>query len=745
MSKKGFTLIELLVVVAILVIMTLGVVPNLVQTYNKAKDKEYEIFMGRLYEATRVYVENNIDEIEGLKDANSKVIITLQDIVNSGLLREPLRNPKTNKNVNLNSPVIVTRLSSNNFDIEILLGEHAFIFLEPIIDIHIYGLEYDIYKGVALYNSKGQRVNNDRLEISCLNGGQVINCNNIGFNIGLNQIVYSYDGEERIREVNVKVEEIYTPVITVSPSSVTYNPVNVSITYGDYIAAKNYYKIDNGDWIEYTGTFVMSDNGIVSAKTVGVDGTTKANEYVIKNIIPEGWLAIETAEDLYNIRNNLTGKYILIKNINLTGTAYDPWTPITNFGGSLDGNGFIINGLKTTGTSSYRGLFGTITGANVEIKNLTLTNASVSGSSKVGIIAGEITGANPTINNVTVTGTIPTSGQYAGGLVGYTNQVITIDNCDVNVDITSSSQDVGGLIGYGTSTITITDSYNRGNVSGTKYIGGLIGRGTSTVEITNVNTTGTVTGSSDYVGGLIGQATGVSTITGSYTIGDISGGQYVGGLIGVGTSGSINNSYTTGTVTGTSSYVGGLIGNNDNTAGVDISSSYATGDIQGSRYVGGLAGRSYYSTIEKSYASGNVTATYTSTGYAYVGGLIGRTYSGTVTNVYALGDVTSGTSTTAVGGLIGYNKATVTNVYAIGKIIGPSTGAEVGPIIGYQSSGTLTGLFWDKDTSGITSGNYGTGKTTVEMQTQSTFVNWDFVDTWQIITGNYPSIRGLIQ
>lgn len=121
MSKKGFTLIELLAVVAILVIMTLGVVPNLVQTYNKAKDKEYEEFIERLKESARVYAEHNIDDIEGFSEIEGTAYVTIRDIVDEGLLRLPLINPRTKESVDLNSQIKIIRISNNSFDIELFV------------------------------------------------------------------------------------------------------------------------------------------------------------------------------------------------------------------------------------------------------------------------------------------------------------------------------------------------------------------------------------------------------------------------------------------------------------------------------------------------------------------------------------------------------------------------------------------------------------------------------------------------
>jgi hypothetical protein len=69
--------------------------------------------------------------------------------------------------------------------------------------------------------------------------------------------------------------------------------------------------------------------------------------------------------------------------------------------------------------------------------------------------------------------------------------------------------------------------------------------------------------------------------------------------------------------------------------------------------------------------------------------------------------------------------------------VSPST---KGGLIG-GGGGTVTDSFWDINTSGLTSSYGGTGLTTVQMKTSSTFAdaNWDFNNVWQICEStNYP-------
>ncbi len=90
-----------------------------------------------------------------------------------------------------------------------------------------------------------------------------------------------------------------------------------------------------------------------------------------KTEVPDGWIGVYTAEDLDNIRNDLTGSYILMEDIDLSG--YESWKPIGTetdpFIGALDGNGHVIRNMHidftgeeymVSGLRYYLGLFGYI-------------------------------------------------------------------------------------------------------------------------------------------------------------------------------------------------------------------------------------------------------------------------------------------------------------------------------------------------------------------------------------------------
>jgi F0F1-type ATP synthase membrane subunit c/vacuolar-type H+-ATPase subunit K len=69
---------------------------------------------------------------------------------------------------------------------------------------------------------------------------------------------------------------------------------------------------------------------------------------------------------------------------------------------------------------------------------------------------------------------------------------------------------------------------------------------------------------------------------------------------------------------------------------------------------------------------------------------------------------------------------------------------EVGGLVGDNFYGSVTGCFWDLNTSSQLWSAGGEGKTTDEMKTKSTFtdVGWDFVNIWDICDGtNYPRLQ----
>jgi len=181
-------------------------------------------------------------------------------------------------------------------------------------------------------------------------------------------------------------------------------------------------------------------------------------------------------------------------------------------------------------------------------------------------------------------------------------------------------------------------------------------------------------------------------------------------------------------------------------------------DITGSRgHVGGIVGESNRSTVSGCFSTGAVR------GGTYTGGLVGDLRGGSIVCCYSAADVAGNQST---GGLLGGNTfGTVTNCYSMGRVrFAPDVWPYIDDILfrvgglvglGLEEPGApqseVVGCFWDVEASSRGESDGGTGLTTAQMQTASTFLNagWDFVDEtengtediWWIVEGqDYPRL-----
>ncbi len=227
--------------------------------------------------------------------------------------------------------------------------------------------------------------------------------------------------------------------------------------------------------------------------------------------IPAGYTAIYTAEDLSNIRNNLSGKYILMNDIDLSGIDWEPigdaYSFDTTFRGCLDGNGHVIKNL-TVNSSDSGGLFAMIANWDGDtVKNLGFENANITSTSCAGVIAGIAFGDS--ISNCWATGNVTSINSFAGGLFGTNDDgYLSIDNCYFEGNVTSKNNSAGGLVGGSGFAVGPTNCYVNANVTAKTYAGGFIAVATD-FGIKNSYFTGNL--KADKVGGFVG--TGDSSMT----------------------------------------------------------------------------------------------------------------------------------------------------------------------------------------------------------------------------------------
>ena len=142
--------------------------------------------------------------------------------------------------------------------------------------------------------------------------------------------------------------------------------------------------------------------------------------------------------------------------------------------------------------------------------------------------------------------------------------------------------------------------------------------------------------------------------------------------------------------------------------------SYATGPVTSDRSAGGLVGDHQNKLIAASYATGPVTSPGSTAG-GLVGTIATPFTEATIRASYATGTV----SGTIVGGLVGhvYDEGIITASYATGRVDGRNEGG----LVGDDEGGAITNSYWDTRTSGQGSGSPGSGRTTSQLQSPTSY------------------------
>lgn len=220
---------------------------------------------------------------------------------------------------------------------------------------------------------------------------------------------------------------------------------------------------------------------------------------------------------------------------------------------------------------------------------------------------------------------------------------------------------------------------------------------------------------------------------------DITGNNYVGGIVGQNDSATVYFCHTSGQVAGQYGFVGGLVGSNGHR--IDLSSSSC--DVLGAINIGGLVGQNS-GEVTESYSSGYVDAVDSEA--EILGGLTG-TNLGSISGSYSTAQVGypyNGNILNVLGGLVGYNKAegtpgTIEDSYAACTM---SSGEISGGLVGNNDDtfpGIITNSYWLNTDSNSDGGEILTPE---EMRSQSSYTNWDFSATWDMIeTITFPYLK----
>ena len=333
----------------------------------------------------------------------------------------------------------------------------------------------------------------------------------------------------------------------------------------------------------------------------------------------------------------LNAYYALANNIDASITfnaSYNSglgWVPIGTlsapFTGVFNGNGYTISNLYINNPSLNNvGLIGY--GSNSTITNVTV-NGEITGGSVVGGIVGSLINTSQLLN-CNFNGIITGAG-YVGGIVGYTNPystIITITNSVPTGTINSTSDNVGGIVGFaaedGSNTITdITIPKNSLiiNSTGCNFVGGICGQG-YVVNISNCQININLSGLG-WIGGINGNQLYNGTYNNVSFNGNITGTTNIGGFLAQTNPFNreviINECYVTGVLIATGNNVGGFIGRTLGAGLTQITNCYSNMTVSSTgSAVAGFIGYMQNTTLVNCYSNG-LTA-----GNGGVGGFVGE-------------------------------------------------------------------------------------------------------------------------
>ncbi|MEN6307715.1 MAG: GLUG motif-containing protein [Anaerohalosphaeraceae bacterium] len=545
---------------------------------------------------------------------------------------------------------------------------------------------------------------------------------------------------------------------------------------------------NSGDWTKHfilmadidMSAYTGSQYRIIGNATTKFTGSFDGNGYVIKNLTYTTGNALDYV-GLFGWIESATIQNLGVESVSISSGGKNV--------GSLVGRNYkgLIIACYATGSVSGNQFVGGLAGYNYEGSITSCYAASsVSGDSYLGGLVGRhYTGS---INACYATGAV-TGNSYVGGLIGrnYQGKVI----CCYSTGKPSGSSSTGGLCGEATVGGKYEDTGNFWDTVTSETLSSVMGTGKITAQMKVLSTF--LSAGWDFVvsdgdpidwwlpnnhyprlswevfygggSGAPGNPYQIWTADQMNTIGanpvdwashfklmvDIDMSIYTGTQYRM-----IGNSATpfTGSFDGNRHVISnltyttanaidhvGVFGFIENAVIQNLGIENISFSAKGSR-IGGLVGENA-GTLTACYVTGSIDGTAEN---ASIGGLAGLNR-GVIAGCYMTGSV-SGTLTSYIGGLVGSNHSSspVADCYASALLGGEG---PVGGLAGYNAPGSaITACFWDTQVSGQMTSAGGTGKTTVEMKTQETFIQagWDFLGTdnsrtdWAMPAKSYPRI-----
>ena len=374
-----------------------------------------------------------------------------------------------------------------------------------------------------------------------------------------------------------------------------------------------------------------------STPTITWEGKgTQAEPYIITNS--------QELADLAYMANNFT---------TYSGTYFVLGDDIElNYGKTVTGIDDTLNNWIPIGNATYN-FAGNFDGNGKKIKGLYINN-SLHNAGLFGI-------GNAPKNLTIESGYISAYGIYAGGVIGYSKN--GIENCVNRACISNNNANsfIGGIAGHGS---LFKNCENYGKLAGFS-VGGISGEGNSFENCTN---SGEIIASGAYCGGIGAISTNALIIKNCSNEADLSTqGDYLGGIFG---------------------YF------KKDSCVVNINSAKNTGNLNGTKYIGGIIsfiysfGNGAFSKLLNCVMNGHIK----SQNSVYVGGIYGYAYSSGHTSISIINCETSGileinsSSNNYIGGIVGLLNSSCSAINCFSKMkISATDKTNVGGIVGSNS------------------------------------------------------------
>ena len=324
------------------------------------------------------------------------------------------------------------------------------------------------------------------------------------------------------------------------------------------------------------------DLGVIGENLQSLSGEgTEASPWLIESL--GHLIAISTAVDNGEESETFAGKYFKVAN-DIDGVSTSIGTKTHPFCGNLDGNGKTIT-LNIVAASDCAGLFGSLSNG-ADIHDLTLAGSVVSSAQYVGALVGYMEGKadldSAAIHNV-VNRAMVKGYRHVGGIAGRTSYTVLTD-C-VNESAVEGNVNVGGIVGHA-ATSRLSECSNKSIVRGTASNGGFFYMTyNSSSKLTYGNR-----GSDIYGTGGIAGAAQNTFIADCVNEANVEGLNKVGGILGTLFWSSMNACTNKGAVSASaeSSLVGGILGYSH--CAQLLTNSENQGSVSGVGVVGGIVG-----------------------------------------------------------------------------------------------------------------------------------------------------------